>query len=151
MDRLNAGSKAERLMDAMMNLIIRMKEVDDTCVELNEHITNRELFLIAFVGDQQKAIMKEIADQLDVPMSTATGIVDKLVQKKIVKRAYSETDRRTVQILLDKEGESVYNELFNMRLDMSHRILAELESYETDQFIRLLEKVTLGLRKHVDA
>ncbi|MEO1434002.1 MAG: MarR family winged helix-turn-helix transcriptional regulator [Bacteroidota bacterium] len=151
MDRFNTGSRAERLMDAMMNLMMRMKEVDDTCVELNAHISNRELFLIAFVGDQQKAIMKEIADHLDVPMSTATGIVDKLVQKKIVKRAYSETDRRTVQILLDEEGDSVYNELNNMRLDMSNRILAELESYESDQFIRLIEKVTQGLRKHVDA
>lgn len=151
MKQLQEGTKEERLMHAMMNLMMRMKEVDDTCVELNEHISNRELFLIAFVGDQETAIMKEIAEHLDVPMSTATGIVDKLVQKKIVKRAYSETDRRTVQILLDQEGLSVYNELSGMRLDMAHKVLDELEAYETDQFIRLLEKVTLGLRKHVDA
>ena len=144
------NNQAEKFSMVMQDLIVVMKEIDDTCAELSENISNRELYLISFVGDQDGAIMSEIADFVGVPMSTATGIVDKLVARGFLRRGHSPHDRRTVRIELDTEGRATYNLLYNMRKEMSGRILSLLDEQEANHFMTLLEKITSGLTQFVD-
>ena len=143
MDRME--QQAAKMGKSMEQLIVKIKEVDDRCVSLQENISTRELNLISFVGDQGSAIMKEIADHLDVPMSTATGIVDKLVLKKYLKRSHSQHDRRIVCIELAHEGQMSYELFVGMKADLVARILSLLDQEETSVFITLLEKITAGL------
>jgi len=87
-----------RFSSAFVNLMLKMEEVDDWCVQATKDITKQELALIGFIGHHVNVIMRDVAEFLDVPFSTATGIVDKLVTKGYLKRFNSEDDRRVVMV-----------------------------------------------------
>ena len=145
---MSIKNQVDRLNSAMALLIMMMQEVDDTCVRLSETISKKELVIISFVGDQGKVIMKDIANYAQIPVSTTTGLIDKLVKKGHLKRVFSETNRRSIFIELDKEGQEVYQLMNNMRNEMSNRIIDDLSSEESNTFIHLLEKITSNLHKY---
>ena len=144
-------NKTKKLADGLENLIMNFKAVDDTCLSLTENLTSRELQLISFVGSSQRVIMRQIADMLDVPMSTATGIVDKLVNRNFLQRSHSKEDRRTVNIELDEEGQSVFDLYQRLKEQMTGQVLSILSSEESEHFMDLLEKITLGLVRYLKA
>ena len=123
------------------NLIVRMQEVDDTCVQATQDISKQDLLLVEFVGEGDQVIMRDIAEFLQAPFSTATGIVDKLVQKEYLRRYYSEEDRRTVLVGLTKKGEDLKALFCRMKKEMSTMIGAILSDEEKDQLLSILLKI----------
>ena len=143
----NRIQQVERLNEAMARLIVMMQEIDDTCVRLSEDISKKELLIVQFVGANGKVIMKDIADYMKIPVSTTTGIVDRLVHKKYLQRIFSEHDRRSISIVLDSLGERTDELMTKMKTAMANRILDDLQNEEANHFIGLLEKVTGNLHK----
>jgi len=138
-----------RLVGAMEKLFLKMQEVDSTCVMLTQDITKKELSLIAYIGKKEEVIMSEVSEFIVCPMSTTTGVVDKLVNKGYLKRFHSDEDRRTVKVSLTQYGKETFQLVQNMMSKMGNTILTDLNSSEQKHFIELLEKVTLNLDKHV--
>ena len=136
-----------RLSDALSGLFVKLQEVDGRCVELTRDIDKQDLHLIGFIGQQGSVIMRDIAEFLDIPFSTATGIVDKLVAKNYLVRFHSEEDRRTVRVKLDKCGDNACNVFNTMKAEMGERMLKMLTEEEKDDFIATLEKITFALSK----
>ncbi|MDX1409697.1 MAG: MarR family transcriptional regulator, partial [Saprospiraceae bacterium] len=98
-------STFERFIEAMQHLLMAMKQVDGTCVEVTDDIDKRDLHALIFIGDNEDVKMKDIAGHLDVPLSTTTGIVQKLVDKQLVMRTASPADRRAVLLQLTPDGQ----------------------------------------------
>ena len=145
----NSKKKVNRLIEAMGRLIIMMQEVNDTCLRLSEDISKKDLMIVSFVGDNESVIMREIADYMKIPVSTTTGIVDKLVQKGYLSRQFSPTDRRSISIVLDEIGKNTHLMMSEMKDEMASKILDDLEEFEANNFIEMLEKVTNNLHKYV--
>ncbi len=93
---------------ALENLVMGMQQVDSSCMEAYKEVTKRDFALLIMLGKSDAMIMREIADFLQVPLSTATGIVDKLIEKGYVERQFSPEDRRIILIRLNKEGKAIY-------------------------------------------
>ncbi|MEO9483667.1 MAG: MarR family transcriptional regulator [Ekhidna sp.] len=135
-----------RFSEAFVNLMIKMEEVDDWCVQATKDITKQELLLIGFIGEHVNVIMRDVAEFLDVPFSTATGIVDKLVSKDYLKRFNSEDDRRVVMVCLAKEkGQSTHKMMIRKKKEMSEQVQQTLNETEREHLVTLLEKITKGL------
>ena len=145
-----SSEKARELANATSDMVVAMKEVDETCAHLLEHISVRELHLVSHVGDHGQVTMSSIAEFLHVPLSTATSIVDKLVENRILQRGVSPTDRRKVLILLDQGGQSAFDLFLRMRVEMSDHMIGMLTEQEVDQFIKLINKINEGM-KHLAA
>ena len=112
-----------RLVGAMERLILKMQEVDSTCLMLTQDITKKELSLIGHIGKNDDVIMSEIAEYIDCPMSTTTGIVDKLVNKGYITRFHSDEDRRTVRVSLSQYGKETFQLMQKMMSKMGNTIL----------------------------
>lgn len=140
--------RGKRFMFAMQNMILMMQQVDDTCVQLTQTIDKRDLHTLAFIGDNTDVKMKDIAELLDVPMSTATGIVQKLVDKDLVERATSQHDRRAIILLLTSAGAEIHQLLHSMRVSMTKRIMDDLTEQEFDTLLDLLEKIHRNLKSY---
>ena len=143
------SKKARELAMSVQQMMVVMKEVDETCAHLLENVSVRELHLISFVGDQGSVMMSAIAEFLDIPMSTATSVVDKMVDHRMLKRGISPSDRRKVLIQLDAQGQSAFDLFLKMRIEMSDRMLAMLTHREVDEFIRIIQKINEGLKQSV--
>ena len=76
------------------------------CCE-DSSLTKFDLLALKVISDQKGLIMSQLAEKLGVGMSTATGIIDKLVEKGLVNRQRNHGDRRVVKLMLTAEGEEI--------------------------------------------
>lgn len=75
----------------------------------------------------------ELAEQLQLRHHSAVGLVDRLVQRGLLKRMTSKQDRRRVEVRLTREGETLIG-----RLSAAH--LKELKALGPD-LKRMLERI----------
>ena len=149
---MSAGTEnVNRFSQSLERLMLKMQEVDDTCVELCKDISHQELGLIGYIGLMGEVIMREIAEHLETPLSTATWIADKLVSKKYLKRYNSIEDRRIVKVGLTNKGQKSYELYQKLKISMGDRILQDLSVKDQSNLISLLEKVTRNLNNYVKA
>lgn len=147
----NRKELISEFMEMFQVLSCRVQETDMSCCELvtTNDITKTDLTLIGFIGKEGEVIMREVADFLKVPYSTATGIVDKLVNSKILKRVNSEKDRRTVKVCLTpKKGKDIFDKFLSFRNQLGEIILSELDEKDFEDIDRLMKKMSNQLLNH---
>ena len=109
-------------------------------------INKQECRVINMVGQYQPLMMREIAERAKLSITNTTGIVDKLVKRKYLRRDRSDEDRRIVRIFLTSEGEKIYTmEIENYRR-VSQAILNGLEEAEQKEMLRMMQKVAVHLK-----
>ena len=72
--------------------------------------------------------------------ATIGGVVDRLVQKSLVRREISSRDRRARELYLTDEGERVYEHVTPIVIAMQNRITEGLDPEERKVFLKLLGK-----------
>jgi DNA-binding MarR family transcriptional regulator len=70
--------------------------------------------------------MSDLAAALAVPLSTATRIVDHLVEKRLVERKRSPQDRRVVTIHFSRRGRTIHQYVFSARTSLAAQLLSAL-------------------------
>lgn len=83
-----------------------------------------------------------VAAQLKVRPSTATGIVDRLVRQKLVRRERDDVDRRRVRISLTDKGREVITELDVRRRTVIWRIFRNFTGKELSEIDRAFMLLT---------
>lgn len=108
-------------------------------------LTKIDMLTLKILRGQEYVIMSELAKKQSIALSSATGIVDRLVKKGYINRGRSKTDRRIVKVSLAEKGTSLLNDLDRRGKVMIEKMLSSLEDQEQDEFIRILEKVVNAL------
>ena len=136
-----------QFVHAMQDLFMAMKRVDGTCVEVTDQIDKRDLQVLVWIGDHDNVMMKDIAEVMGAPLSTATGIIQRLVDKRLVMRVASPADRRAVVLQLSNDGREIFRQWSTMRIEAARRMLQGLSEEEVASLLQLLERMV----KQVDA
>jgi len=63
-----------------------------------------ELITLLLLWRNGETIMTQLADSVHMPMSTATGVVDRLTKKGYAERLTDESNRRIVTVRLTQKG-----------------------------------------------
>jgi DNA-binding MarR family transcriptional regulator len=74
-------------------------------------------------------------------MSTATRIVDSLVESDYAERLSDPTDRRVVRVGLTKKGQEMYRAIEEMIRRRIELILRRFTSEECETLLRLMHKI----------
>ena len=90
--------------------------------------------------------MGELSSALSVPMSTATRIIDLLVENKYVKRFHDEEDRRIVRVALTGTGRDIYQATDKHIRQRVQQVLSCLTDKEQDTLLSILGKVVSQLK-----
>jgi DNA-binding MarR family transcriptional regulator len=85
--------------------------------------------------------MGSLSDKTALPLSTLTGIVDKLVDKGFLERTRSCHDRRVVEVGTTDFGRRSLDHRKSAHQTKSRNILACLDPVEQDTLLRLLSKI----------
>lgn len=85
--------------------------------ELAEHWVNADFTMpqikvMVYLHTDGASRMSTIAEALNIALPSATGIVDRLVERGLVVRAQAPTDRRVVNCSLSPEGQRRVSELW---------------------------------------
>jgi DNA-binding MarR family transcriptional regulator len=85
--------------------------------------------------------MSAVAALLDVPLSTATHTVDRLVAKGLVERKQAARDRRVVEIEFGRRGKTINRFVLASRRSAAGAMLAALTAGERKALLRQLGKM----------
>jgi DNA-binding MarR family transcriptional regulator len=85
--------------------------------------------------------MSELSAELNVPMSTATRIVDGLVRGEMVERINDPSDRRVVRVSMSKNGRELYEQGMSYNKQRINRLLKAFSSEEQIQLLKLMNKL----------
>jgi len=83
--------------------------------------------------------MSRLADVLDVSLSNATGLVDRMEERGLVERVRVADDRRIVKVRLSGAGERTLEEAEVLRRDLVEKILGQLNNSQRERLARCLQ------------
>ncbi len=136
----------------LINVLVQeFLEIHQNLNDTYTGISKQELNIISIVGRSGSVIMREIAEQVHLAVSSVTPTVDKLVKKKLVRRERSEEDRRIVSVALTEKGQKIYQMEVESYIRLSASILQALTDQEQEHFIGYFRKVADSLKKEEDA
>ncbi|MCR4443307.1 MAG: MarR family transcriptional regulator [Peptococcaceae bacterium] len=104
-------------------------------------MSKQELFTLLLVERHGEIIMSQIAGHVNIPMSTATGIVDRLVKKGFLVRERSDSDRRIVVIRLTGKGKELINTIKQKGNEYMQMIKEGLTEEEQEFLLRIFIKI----------
>lgn len=109
--------------------------------------TKNELFALLFLYRYNDANMTQIAEYINAPLNTATGVITRLEKKQMVERIRSTEDRRIVLIKLTDKAKAVLEKEKNKIIDYGTRIMGMLTNEEKVAALSIYQKVVSVLRE----
>ena len=131
----------ETLLDNVKRIII-----PEEMVTLGMTLSRYELLTILLVERQPVMTMSALTQHLAMPMSTATGIVTRLVKKDLLQRGSLEEDRRAVTLSLTDKGAEIVARVQEHFRGMLERVRAIVTEEEMQQALHLVQKILQGLQ-----
>jgi len=137
--------KMNKFIAAMFSLSSALKTESERCCKICGEINEKELMILAFVGDHKSAKMSEIADFLNAPLSTLTSIADKLVAKKFLVRHNSDEDRRVVKVALGEKGLESYKAFLTRKKAITKKVLSQFSEKEHNTLINDINRLAAAI------
>ncbi len=105
-------------------------------------ITMPQLKVVLLLHMTHSMRMSDIASALGVSLATATGVVDRLVERDIVQRESQPDDRRVVLCALSEKGQKMIGGLWQLSRDSIKELLDGMNSTQLESVTGALEAIT---------
>ncbi len=115
-------------------------------VTLDLSFSKSELLTLLLVEKEGQVIMSQISEYVNSSMSTATGIVERLVQRGYLVRERSEADRRIVLVTLTEQGKAFVAELKRLAFSYIRAALGALTAAEQKSLLNIVTKIVGALK-----
>ncbi len=89
--------------------------------------------------------MSDLAEATHLSAASLTGVVDRLLEKKLVERTRHERDRRQVMVVVTARGSELIAEIKQARRDQIQAALMHLNYDDISLLMRLLERFLEGM------
>ncbi len=104
-------------------------------------ITLPQFLGLGFLRKNPGSPVKAFADTLGLKPSSASGLIDRMVQKGLVHRVHSKTDRRVILLTLKAKGERMVDEILEQKQQSLSELFAPLTADERTTYLKLMQKV----------
>lgn len=105
-------------------------------------LTVMQIMTLCLLDPGKPVPMKNLATFVSCDPSNITGIVEKLVQERLVTRQEAAYDRRVKTVMLTSEGLSLRDELLHKALSSRFPHLSDMSDDEVETLITLLTRAT---------
>jgi len=114
---------------------------------LRQGISMAQLHVLHLVESHGEMAMSRLADMLDVSLSNATGLIDRVEERGFVERIRVPADRRIVMVRLTPAGVQMLDEIETVQEQILRRVLDRLDPTQ----LAGVASAMLDLRNAVDA
>lgn len=104
-------------------------------------VSMSHLYVMGLLSQHGDAAMSRVAELLDVSLSNATGMVDRMEERGFVERVRVADDRRVVLVRLTDAGRVVLDEADIVRRELIERLLARLDGVQLERLSMALVDV----------
>jgi MarR family transcriptional regulator, organic hydroperoxide resistance regulator len=120
-------------------------------INLDLKFSKFEMFTMMYLDKRNEMTMSELVEYLNSPMSTATGIADRLVKKGYILRDRSESDRRIVILRLTEEGSRLIKNFKDMIAEYLNMILDDLTDEEKKFLVHIILKIVKNMQAKLNS
>lgn len=119
-------------------------------INLDLKFSKSEIFTLLLLDKSNEITMTELAENINAPMSTATGIADRLVKNNYIERARNKEDRRTVILKITKKGNQFVKDMKDVISKYANVIINDLTDEEKEFSFKIIFKIinTLKFQKN---
>ena len=111
---------------------------------LHIDVTTSQLKVILLLFVSGPLRMSDIASELEVSLATATGVVDRLVERGMIIRDGDPEDRRVVLCRLSDEGEKILSGMWQLSKDQLAKLWGAMT---TPQLVIIAEALQILLQR----
>jgi DNA-binding MarR family transcriptional regulator len=137
--------KARRLVDSLQTILEEVHGMEKKNAAAHAELSWQEMRALHAVGRGECCPMRRLADSICLSLSSATGIIDRLVSKKLVKRDRAAEDRRVVQVALTDEGRALNERTIGGAAAFARGLLETLDGGEQEELLALLDKMARAI------
>jgi len=141
--RIDFGGEVSK----MQSVILREVTKKHMLTIVKAGLTFPQITILDFVKEKGACKMGDLADALNMTMSAVTGIVDKMIKLKLVKRERSQKDRRIVSVAFLKKGRDTVRLMNKERRAAINNLFSAFTNAEKMEYLRLVKKMYNDLRK----
>jgi DNA-binding MarR family transcriptional regulator len=132
----------DRLLDLILTGGLRPPLFHPDVLALERQLPRSEMLALLMLQRHGQRTMSELAEVLGAPLSTASGIGERLARRGLVHRERRPEDRRVVVVRLTRKGESAAGKLRDHIDGLLRRVAGALTEEELAQLLALLAKVS---------
>lgn len=137
---MEESSKIEEILTLIKKIMSLIKQSFESDFK-KMHITESQILVMRVLNHYGDMKVSDISKELDLSNSTVSGIIDRLVEKKIVQRKRSEKDRRIVMISLAQDYHQPVKKHLNAFAQKMGRALSTTTEEDLDFILEGLEKL----------
>jgi DNA-binding MarR family transcriptional regulator len=141
MDKRYLKIQADRLFTAV-EAIEKSLERDLIGAELD--LTKPQLRTLMSISRASCCTMSELGKLTGYPTSALTGIIDRMIKKKLVRRVRNEDDRRIVNVVATETGARMAVEFHRKLMRAISVVLEKMEPDDREKMVVLMEKIASG-------
>lgn len=138
----------DNIIDTVIDNVMKVFSFDEW-IELDLKFSKSEIFTLLYLDRRKELTMTELVEYINSPMSTATGIADRLVRNGCISRQRSESDRRVVILTLTDKGSQLVRDLKDMLLGYINMAVEELTEEETRFLTSIIYKMLGSLQRRI--
>ncbi len=131
----------QQLVEMILSGNLRLPALTPDMVALDQDMAKTDLLALLMLHRRGEATMSELAADLGVPLSTATGIGARLTRRRLIERERSVQDRRVIVNRLTSEGRELAVTVQSQIDGIINRITSALTPDEVAQLMVLVQKV----------
>lgn len=137
------------LEDALFHMLDQVKVLisQETWEKILLDCTKNEMLVLMLLYRDSFVNMSQIAQYLNVPLNTATGIVTRMEKRHLLQRERSIEDKRVVTIVLTDEGKTQIKTMIAAFMHYGQKVVAMLTEQELTVVGSVLDKVLLVIKE----
>ena len=140
-DKQQMRTQAERIF-AAVEKIERAFDKDLSGIEFD--LTRPQLKTLISISHNNCCSMSELGRRTGYPTSALTGIIDRMVRKRLVRRVRDNHDRRIVNVITTQNGHDLAREFRRKLLKRTIVVLEKMSDSEREKMISLVERIAAG-------
>jgi DNA-binding MarR family transcriptional regulator len=113
--------------------------------EKTAQLSRSETAVLRYLADHGSATMTDLSAHLGLALSSTTGVVDALAERKLVERKRGADDRRQVRVALTRSGQKMHDAFIGARTGLGTGMLEPLTPSERRNLLDYFRKMTEGL------
>jgi len=142
--RMTTAENTTRIIEASDKITKVFASMESFVSDIN--FSKPELLALEYVSKQKEITMSKLAKNLCIGFSTATSIIDRLIEKKLVIRERNHGDRRVVKVSLSKEGKKIVSKHQEQKIKSFKKMIEVLTENEQETFVSILDKIANGMQ-----
>ena len=139
-------NSTDELVDLLFTISRLMKQKMSYTSNLM-HLSILQIQALMFIHKNMKTTMSGIAKYFKIELSSATSLITKLSDQKLVTRLHDPMDHRLVRITLTDEGKIMLERAMRERRIKLERILSYLSVKENSELFSILEALNTRMQK----